>query len=165
MVDLDFWYSYGPGSPYSAALGIGWVQELVSRLTETRLGPANFTTSLNASIVTNPTLFPFAQPIYVDATHDAVIAAVYEVVTALNFTSLAGNGPLPTDHIPKNQTYFCATNIPLWRKPSGPGPLLPQPKSCFLFKFRVGFHPHPLVVERCSGAPNGSFWLCIQRSR
>lgn len=27
----------------------------------------------------------------------------YEVVVALNFTSLAGNGPLPTDHIPDNQ--------------------------------------------------------------
>lgn len=25
------------------------------------------------------------------------------VLTALNFTSLAANGPLPTDHIPKNQ--------------------------------------------------------------
>lgn len=25
------------------------------------------------------------------------------VLTALNFTSLAANGPLPTDHIPENQ--------------------------------------------------------------
>jgi hypothetical protein len=67
------WYRYGPGSPTSAALGIGYVQELVSRLTETRI--TEFNSSVNKTIATNETLFPLDQPIYVDATHDTVMSS------------------------------------------------------------------------------------------
>ncbi|KAL6310042.1 histidine phosphatase superfamily [Sparassis latifolia] len=98
--DLSFWYSNGPGSPVAAAQGIGYVQELVSRLTQTPL--TVFDTSTNGTLDGNPVTFPLNQPIYVDATHDTVIA---QIVTALNFTTLAANGPLPVDHIPAYQTY------------------------------------------------------------
>ncbi|KAJ7596916.1 histidine phosphatase superfamily [Mycena floridula] len=99
--DLQFWYGNGPGNPASSALGIGYVQELVSRLTRTTITTAD--TTVNATIVGNATMFPLDQPIYVDASHDTVITAI---LTAMNFTSLARNGPLPTDSIPKDQTYF-----------------------------------------------------------
>ncbi|KAH9486630.1 3-phytase A [Psilocybe cubensis] len=99
--DLSFWYSNGPGNPTSSAMGIGYVQELVSRLTKTRI--TTFNTSVNASIVTDEVLFPLDQPIFVDASHDTILSAIF---VAMNFTSLAANGPLPTDHIPKDQTYF-----------------------------------------------------------
>ncbi|KAJ7141402.1 phosphoglycerate mutase-like protein [Mycena epipterygia] len=99
--DLEFWYGFGPGTPFASAMGIGWVQELVSRLTQTRI--TEFNTTVNGTIVSNPITFPFGQPIYVDATHDTVVSAI---ITALNFTTLAVNGPLPTDAIPANQTYF-----------------------------------------------------------
>ncbi|KAJ7291916.1 histidine phosphatase superfamily [Mycena rebaudengoi] len=101
LIDLQFWYGFGPGAPFASAMGIGWVQELVSRLTQTRITDSHST--VNASIVSSNVTFPFGQPIYVDATHDTVISAI---VTALNFTTLAANGPLPTDKIPANQTYF-----------------------------------------------------------
>ncbi|KAL0951348.1 hypothetical protein HGRIS_008052 [Hohenbuehelia grisea] len=96
--DLLFWYSFGPGNPTAAAIGIGYVQELVSRLTQTPITECS--TSLNCTLVQNNITFPVDQPIFVDATHDTVISTV---ITAMNFTSLASNGPLPTDHIPKNQ--------------------------------------------------------------
>ncbi|KAF4623104.1 hypothetical protein D9613_002089 [Agrocybe pediades] len=99
--DLDFWYGFGPGNPATSALGIGYVQELVSRLTKTRI--TNFDTTVNASIVSDPVLFPLDQPIFVDASHDTIISAI---LVSMNFTSLAANGPLPTGHIPKKQTYF-----------------------------------------------------------
>ena len=67
------WYGAGPGSPLSAALGIGWVQELVSRLTQTRI--TDFDTSVNKTVVSSETLFPLNQPIYVDASHDTVMSA------------------------------------------------------------------------------------------
>ncbi|KAJ7456109.1 histidine phosphatase superfamily [Mycena latifolia] len=105
--DLEFWYSFGPGAPFASAMGIGWVQELVSRLTQTRI--TDFDTTVNGSIVSSPVTFPFAQPIYVDATHDTVVSAI---ITALNFTTLATNGPLPTDSIPANQTYFASKITP-----------------------------------------------------
>ncbi|KAJ7432160.1 phosphoglycerate mutase-like protein [Mycena latifolia] len=99
--DVQFWYSFGPGNPATSAQGIGYVQELVSRLTSTRI--TTFDTTVNQTIVSSNITFPFGQPIYVDATHDTVISAI---VTAMNFTSLAANGPLPTDHIPPNHSYI-----------------------------------------------------------
>ncbi|KAJ7153350.1 phosphoglycerate mutase-like protein [Mycena filopes] len=99
--DLQFWYSFGPGNPAVSAQGIGYVQELVSRLTQTRI--THFDTTVNGTLVSSNVTFPLGQPIYVDATHDVVISAI---VTAMNFTSLAANGPLPTDHIPLNHSYI-----------------------------------------------------------
>jgi hypothetical protein len=99
-IDLTFWYTDGPGNPADSAQGVGWVQELVSRLTQTRI--TTFESTVNETIVSSPTLFPFGQPIYVDASHDTVISSI---LTAMNFTSLAAGGPLPIDHIPQGQTY------------------------------------------------------------
>lgn len=93
------------------------MQELVSRLTQTRI--SEFNSSVNKTIVTSDIWFPLDQPIYVDATHDNVMAnstwinrpflnsmashSIYAVVTALNLTSLASSGPLPTDYIPEGR--------------------------------------------------------------
>ncbi|KAF9455034.1 acid phosphatase [Macrolepiota fuliginosa MF-IS2] len=97
---LQIWYGAGPGNPATAAMGIGYVQELVSRLTKTRI--TEFNTSVNKSIVTNEILFPLDQPIYVDATHDTVMSTIY---VAMNFTSFIRSGPLPADYIPDNVSY------------------------------------------------------------
>ncbi|OSC99507.1 phosphoglycerate mutase-like protein [Trametes coccinea BRFM310] len=98
--DLELWYSFGPGNPASAAQGIGYVQELVARLTQTPL--TEFNTNLNGTLDGSNVTFPLNQPIYVDATHDTVISTI---LVALNFTTMAANGPLPVDHIPQHQTY------------------------------------------------------------
>jgi len=99
-VDLAFWYGNGPGNPAVAAQGIGWVHELVSRLTGERITASASTT--NATIVGSNVTFPLNQPIFVDATHDTVISAI---VVAMNFTSMAKTGPLPSTHIPKDRSY------------------------------------------------------------
>lgn len=54
----------------SNAMGIGYVQELVSRLTETPIETHN--SSTNATLH-NPLTFPFGQSLYVDATHEVGI--------------------------------------------------------------------------------------------
>ncbi|KAF7292227.1 Acid phosphatase [Mycena indigotica] len=100
-VDLSFWYDNGPGNPAVAAQGVGWVQELVSRLSGERIAAS--TTTTNATIVGSNITFPLDQPIYVDATHDTVISAI---VVAMNFTSMARTGPLPSTHIPKDRSYI-----------------------------------------------------------
>ncbi|TFK36825.1 histidine phosphatase superfamily [Crucibulum laeve] len=101
LVDLEFWYANGPGNPATSAQGIGYVQELVSRLTQTRI--TEFATTVNGTIVSSNVTFPLNQSIFVDVSHDTVMSTIY---VAMNFTSMAANGPLPTDHIPKDQTYF-----------------------------------------------------------
>ena len=111
-------YDSAFGSPLSRALGIGYVQELVARLTHTRIETHN--SSTNATLDDNPITFPLDHDLYVDATHEVVV--LYSkfdilrlpysystfptvVITALNLTSFAANGPLPTDHIPKDRTF------------------------------------------------------------
>ncbi len=72
LSDVDFWYANGPGNPASSAQGIGYVQELVARLTQTHI--TSFNSAVNSSIVTDPVQFPLNQSIFVDATHDTVVA-------------------------------------------------------------------------------------------
>lgn len=116
--DLGFWYSNSFGSPVSASMGTGWVQELVSRLTKTPISVHNSTT--NGTLNNNPETFPLDQPIYVDATHDTIISTskpvcssqlgiiAYgsSVIVALNFTGFAAGGPLPTDRIPRDRVGY-----------------------------------------------------------
>ncbi|KAF7968230.1 hypothetical protein HWV62_31613 [Athelia sp. TMB] len=68
-IDLEFWYSDGPGQPTAAAQGIGYVQELVSRLTRTPITVADSTT--NGTLDQNNITFPLDQPIHGsdEATH------------------------------------------------------------------------------------------------
>ncbi|KAI0777494.1 phosphoglycerate mutase-like protein [Trametes elegans] len=104
--DIGLWYSYGPGNFAAAAQGIGYVQELVARLTKTPI--TEFATSLNATLDGSNVTFPLDQNIYVDATHDTVISMV---LTALNFSNFVQEGPLPVDHIPENHTHYNAQYI------------------------------------------------------
>ncbi|KAI6045790.1 histidine phosphatase superfamily [Pisolithus marmoratus] len=97
--DINFWYGVSFGSPLSKALGIGYVQELVSRLTQTPIEIHN--SSTNATLH-NAVTFPFGHSLYVDATHEVV---VMNVLTALGLKSLAETGPLPTDHIPEGLSF------------------------------------------------------------
>jgi len=99
-MDIIFWYESAFGSPVSRALGIGYVQELVARLTKTRIEKHN--SSTNSTLDDNPITFPLDHNLYVDATHEVV---VLYIITALNLTSFAANGPLPTDRIPKHRSF------------------------------------------------------------
>ena len=120
FVDVDFWYSEGPGNPATAAQGIGYVQEFLARLTQTPISVHN--SSTNSTLDNNPLTFPLNQPIYVDATHDSMFpprkmpshslfSVTYICITVLvafNFTTFAAGGPLPLDRIPNGQV----SNIP-----------------------------------------------------
>ncbi|KAH9921378.1 heat shock protein 70 [Amylocystis lapponica] len=53
--------------------GVGYVQELVARLTQTP--PPLFSSTINATLDGSNVTFSLDQPIYIDATHDTVIAS------------------------------------------------------------------------------------------
>jgi hypothetical protein len=70
--------------PNGPAQGIGWSQEVVSRLNQTMFqGPV---TSQNTSLTSNATFSPLIQPLYFDFSHDTTIVSV---LAALNFTQFA----------------------------------------------------------------------------
>ncbi|KAF9002167.1 histidine phosphatase superfamily [Cyathus striatus] len=99
-LDLYFWYGSAFGSPVARVQGIGYVQEMVARLTHTPIETHN--SSTNATLNDNPITFPLNDSLYVDATHEVVIL---NIITALNLTSFAAGGPLPYTHIPKKRTF------------------------------------------------------------
>jgi len=81
--DLMFWYDSAFGSPLSRAHGIGYVQELVARLTHIPIETHNSTT--NATLNDNPVTFPLGQSLYVDATHEVVVLYSTSHLTTLTF--------------------------------------------------------------------------------
>ncbi|KAF8894812.1 histidine phosphatase superfamily [Infundibulicybe gibba] len=99
-LDLGFWYNSAFGSPVARVQGIGYIQELVARLTHTPIEHHN--SSTNSTLNDNPITFPLGQSLYVDATHEVV---VLNIITALNLTTFAASGPLPSDHIPANRSF------------------------------------------------------------
>jgi len=70
-------YCYPPrydsafGYPLSRALGIGYIQEMVARLTHTPIERHN--SSTNSTLDDNPITFPLDHNLYVDATHEVVV--------------------------------------------------------------------------------------------
>ncbi|KAH7104981.1 phosphoglycerate mutase-like protein [Auriculariales sp. MPI-PUGE-AT-0066] len=106
-LDLYFWYDSAYGYPLATPLGVGYVQELVARLTKTPIAVHN--TSTNATLNDNPITFPLGNALYVDATHEVV---VLHVITALNLTTFAETGPLPATHIPKNRKFVASELAP-----------------------------------------------------
>jgi hypothetical protein len=64
-------YDSAFGAPLARALGIGYVQELVARLTHTPIESHN--SSTNSTLDDNPITFPLNHSLYVDATHEVVV--------------------------------------------------------------------------------------------
>ncbi|KAJ7063679.1 histidine phosphatase superfamily [Mycena amicta] len=151
-MDLYFWYTSSFGYALGRSLGIGYVQELVARLTHTPIPTHNFST--NATLDDNPITFPLGQSLYVDATHEVV---VLQVLTALNLSTLAAQGPLPADHIPKDRTFRSsklapfATNVhfQLLECTSVPGP-----------QIRIVVNDGPVPLTGIEGCPVQKDGMC-----
>jgi len=56
-------------------MGVGWVNEFISRLTQTKWNPQT-QTSENSTFNSNDRTFPVNRGFYVDFTHDSSIASV-----------------------------------------------------------------------------------------
>ncbi|KNZ56597.1 hypothetical protein VP01_236g9 [Puccinia sorghi] len=145
-----FWYAYSFGSPSAAAIGKGWVEELVSRLTQEPI--QQYDSSTNSTLDSNPITFPLNQKIYVDATHDTVISCI---VVALNLTSLASEGPLPTRSMPKKQSFVSAHISPF------AGNLQAQIVDCEGGKkMRFLLNDAPVPLSGLQGCPEDSQGFC-----
>lgn len=70
-LDLAFWYNSAFGSPVARVQGVGYIQEMVARLTHTPIENHRFST--NSTLNDNPITFPLNQSLYVDATHEVVV--------------------------------------------------------------------------------------------
>ncbi|KAK7037570.1 hypothetical protein VNI00_011062 [Paramarasmius palmivorus] len=101
-LDLGFWYNSAFGSPVARVQGAGWVQEMIHRLEQRPVTEETNKFSMNFTLDGDTRTFPVDQALYVDATHEVV---VLNIITALNLTSFAEDGPLPYNHIPKKRKF------------------------------------------------------------
>ncbi|ESK92182.1 acid phosphatase [Moniliophthora roreri MCA 2997] len=101
-LDLAFWYNSAFGSPVARVQGAGWIQEMLHRLENRPVTEETNKFSMNFTLDGDTRTFPVDQSLYVDATHEVV---VLNIITALNLTSFAEDGPLPYDHIPKKRKF------------------------------------------------------------
>lgn len=160
---------------------------MVARLTQTPIATHN--SSTNATLDDDPITFPLNHNLYVDATHEVVVLnSAFRltftsyfpctrkgidlcfgiVITALNLSSFAAAGPLPSDHIPSYRTFRSSqlspfsTNIQFQRayslalNSSLPRPILLQKKST-LTSTTTKYFPflaHSALLRNLSRSPN-----------
>jgi hypothetical protein len=70
-LDVEYYYDYSYGNPTGRAQGIGYLQELIARLTNRYITSSN--SSVNSSLTNNAIDFPLGRPFYADFTHDDII--------------------------------------------------------------------------------------------
>ncbi|KAJ7322877.1 phytase [Mycena albidolilacea] len=75
--DLDKYYSTGYGGRLGRVQGVGYVNELLARLTNS---PVVDHTSTNTTLNADPATFPLNRTIYADFTHDSVLTAVLSAI-------------------------------------------------------------------------------------
>ena len=94
-LDQEYYYDYSYGQPTGRAQGIGYVQELLARLTKQYINSSN--SSVNSTIDDNAQDFPLDQKFYADFTHDDIIVSVLTAMSVDYFKD-----PPPLKQYPPN---------------------------------------------------------------
>jgi len=71
---IDKYYNTGPGQPLGPVQGVGYINELLARLTRS---PVQDETQTNRTLDSDPKTFPLDRSIYVDFSHDNAMIPVY----------------------------------------------------------------------------------------
>ncbi|ERS96790.1 hypothetical protein HMPREF1624_06999 [Sporothrix schenckii ATCC 58251] len=90
---LGKWYGYGDGSDLGPTQGVGFVNELVARLTAS---PVVDHTSTNRTMDADPATFPLDAKVYADFSHDNDMSNIFAALGLYNGTFPAGDGPSNT---------------------------------------------------------------------
>ena len=104
---VEKWYGYGPGNALGASQGVGYVNELIARLTGL---PVQDETTTNSTLDSSPETFPLDKKLYADFSHDNTMISIYAAMGLYNGTS-----DLPLDHrLPPQETggYSAAWTVP-----------------------------------------------------
>ena len=101
------YYGYGAGNPLGPTQGVGFVNELIARLS----GQAVIDhTSSNSTLDRNPATFPLSKSIYADFGHDNDMIAVFAALGLYNNTHPLSTSRLITTE--ENKGYSAAQTVP-----------------------------------------------------
>ncbi|KAK7685198.1 hypothetical protein QCA50_011561 [Cerrena zonata] len=102
--DLDKFYNTGYGQELGAVQGVGYINELIARLTGT---PVRDNTQTNRTLDTDPATFPFNRTIYADFSHDNQMIAIFSAMGLFK-----QKAPLSTTEPDASRTWFTARLVP-----------------------------------------------------
>ena len=77
LQSIGKYYGFGPGSSLGPTQGVGFVNELIARLTSS---PVEDHTSVNHTLDMDPTTFPLDRRIYADFSHDNDMIAIFSAL-------------------------------------------------------------------------------------
>ena len=97
---LGKFYGYGAGNPLGATQGVGYVNELLARLTEK---PVDDHTNTNTTLDSDPATFPLSNKVYADFSHDNDMSGIFAALGLYNNTKLSNTTMEST-----NQTEYSA---------------------------------------------------------
>ena len=98
-----FLISYG--GPLGAVQGVGYINELIARLTNS---PVHHGLQTNSTLISSPETFPLNRTIYADFSHDNLIIAVFAAMGLFNQTV----GSLDRTKIAENRTWITSKMVP-----------------------------------------------------
>ncbi|KAI0132475.1 histidine acid phosphatase [Xylariales sp. AK1849] len=85
---LGKWYGFGNGNPLGSTQGVGFVNELIARLTGR---PVEDHTTTNSTLDSSPETFPLDRALYADFSHDNDMAGVFAAMGLYNSTEPLSN--------------------------------------------------------------------------
>jgi hypothetical protein len=80
---LEKYYHHGPGNLLGATQGVGFVNELIARLTRT---PVKDSTTVNHTLDCDPKTFPLDRTLYADFSHDNIMVSIFTALGLFNST-------------------------------------------------------------------------------
>lgn len=133
-LDIEYYYDYSYGNPTGRAQGIGYLQELIARLTNQYITSSN--SSVNSSLTNNSRSFPLGQKFYADFSHDDIIIST---LTAASLDYIR-DPPSLTDYPPNPDRHFILSRLTpfsarLVTEVVGCGSSSPEPQSSARFQY------------------------------
>ncbi|KAL8277009.1 hypothetical protein RQP46_010543 [Phenoliferia psychrophenolica] len=105
--DLDKWAGNGYGNALGPSQGVGYVNELLSRVTGDISHAKNDQTQVNHTLDSSDATFPLGRTLYADFSHDNQITSILAAMgLKKNGSALTASGP------PQNQTWVTSQIVP-----------------------------------------------------
>lgn len=113
---ISKYYGFGPGNPLGPAQGVGWVNELIARLTDT---PVEDSTTTNSSLP-----FELGRGLYADFSHDNDMMSIFAALKLFDNTR-----ELPKEYVVGPESAEAAGYSAAWAVPFG-GRLVVEKMVC-----------------------------------
>ncbi|KAL8739799.1 MAG: hypothetical protein Q9190_007433 [Brigantiaea leucoxantha] len=140
---LGKYYGFGPGNPLGPTQGVGFVNELIARLTSS---PVKDTTSVNRTLDSESSTFPLDSHAYVDVSHDNDMTSIFSALELFNDVEPLPNTTIP---LPGTPEYSAAQTVPFAGRAYIEKMQCPGDSSEELVRVIINSRVHPL--PSCSG--------------